>query len=85
MSVLLSTVFALPLSYFTTRFQFRGSIIIQSLGFIPLIMPPFVGAVALKLLFGTNGTVNLFLNKYSYQPFYPSFASFNQSFGFLST
>ena len=64
MSVLLSTVFALPLSYFTTRFQFRGSIIIQSLGFIPLIMPPFVGAVALKLLFGTNGTVNLFLNKY---------------------
>jgi len=64
MSVLLASAFALPLSYFTTRFQFKGSVIIQSLGFIPLIMPPFVGAVALKLLFGTNGTVNLFLNKF---------------------
>ena len=62
MSVLLSSIFAVPLAYFTTRFNFRGSVIIQVLGFIPLIMPPFIGAVAMKLLFGNNGSINLILN-----------------------
>ena len=63
-SVFLASGFALPLAYFTSRFNFRGSVIIQSLGFIPLIMPPFVGAVAMKLFFGTNGSVNLLLDQY---------------------
>lgn len=61
MSVVVATVIALPLAYITTRFHFSGSILIQSLGFIPLIMPPFVGAVAMQLIFGRNGTVNLLL------------------------
>jgi len=64
MSVVLASVFALPLAYFTSRFNFKGSVVIQSLGFIPLIMPPFVGAVAMKLFFGTNGSVNLLLDQY---------------------
>ena len=41
---------------------FAGSSIIQVLGFLPLIMPPFVGAVALQLLFGRNGSINLLLD-----------------------
>ncbi len=61
MSVVLATAIALPLAYITTRFNFAGSIVIQSLGFIPLIMPPFVGAVAMQLIFGRNGTINLLL------------------------
>lgn len=61
MSVVVASVIALPLAYITTRFNFSGSILIQSLGFIPLIMPPFVGAVAMQLIFGRNGTVNLLL------------------------
>lgn len=61
MSVVVATAIALPLAYITTRFTFSGSILIQSLGFIPLIMPPFVGAVAMQLIFGRNGTVNLLL------------------------
>ncbi len=61
MSVVIATMIALPLAYITTRFNFAGSMIIQSLGFIPLIMPPFVGAVAMQLIFGRNGTVNLML------------------------
>ena len=56
MSVVLASVFALPLAYLTTRFDFRGALLIQTLGFLPLIMPPFVGAVAMQLLFGRNGT-----------------------------
>ncbi|WP_035265958.1 iron ABC transporter permease [Ahrensia sp. 13_GOM-1096m] len=64
MSVVVATFIALPLAYITTRFHFSGSIIIQSLGFIPLIMPPFVGAVAMQLIFGRNGSVNLLLRDY---------------------
>ncbi len=61
MSVVLASIFALPLAYFTTRFNFGGAVLIQTLGIIPLIMPPFVGAVAMLLLFGENGSVNLLL------------------------
>ncbi|MDH3672635.1 MAG: iron ABC transporter permease [Gammaproteobacteria bacterium] len=64
MSVVLSSLFALPLAYFTTRFNFGGALLIQTLGIIPLIMPPFVGAVAMALLFGANGSVNLLLDEW---------------------
>ncbi len=62
MTVVLASLFALPLAYLTTRFEFRGAAVVQMLGFIPLIMPPFAGAVAMQLLFGRNGTINLLLD-----------------------
>ncbi len=62
MTVVLASLFALPLAYLTTRFEFRGAGVVQMLGFIPLIMPPFAGAVAMQLLFGRNGTINLLLD-----------------------
>jgi iron(III) transport system permease protein len=62
MTVVLASLFALPLAYLTTRFEFRGAGLVQMLGFIPLIMPPFAGAVAMQLLFGRNGTINLLLD-----------------------
>jgi iron(III) transport system permease protein len=64
MAVVLATIISLPLAYFTTRFNFGGSVLIQTLGIIPLIMPPFVGAVAMLLLFGENGSVNLILEEW---------------------
>lgn len=64
MSVLGASLLALPLAYLTTRFEFRGAALVQTLGFLPLIMPPFVGAVAMQLLFGRNGTVNLLLDEW---------------------
>lgn len=64
MSVVWASVFALPLAYLTTRFVFRGAAVVQTLGFLPLIMPPFVGAVAMQLFFGRNGSVNLLLDEW---------------------
>lgn len=61
-TVALASLFALPLAYLTTRFDFRGASAVQALGFIPLIMPPFAGAVAMQMLFGRNGTINLVLD-----------------------
>lgn len=62
LSVILATLIAVPLAYFTVRFEFRGAVLIQTLGVLPLIMPPFVGAVAMQLIFGRSGSVNLLLN-----------------------
>lgn len=60
-SVLFATLIAVPLAYFTVRFEFRGALLIQTLGVLPLVMPPFVGAVAMQLIFGRSGSVNLLL------------------------
>ena len=62
LSVLFASLIAVPLAYFTVRYRFRGALLIQTLGVLPLIMPPFVGAVAMQLLFGRSGSVNLLLN-----------------------
>ena len=61
-SVAVATLIAVPLAYLTVRFEFRGALLIQTLGVLPLIMPPFVGAVAMQLIFGRNGSINLLLN-----------------------
>jgi len=64
MSMLLATLISVPLAYFTTRLELGGAILIQSLGIIPLIIPPFVGAVAMQLVFGRSGSVNLLLERW---------------------
>jgi iron(III) transport system permease protein len=61
MTVAFATAVAVPLAYLTVRFQFRGAVLIQTLGVLPLVMPAFVGASAMQLLFGRSGSVNLIL------------------------
>ena len=61
-AVVLASLLAVPCAYFLARFDFRGAGLIQALGVVPLVMPPFVGAVAMQLIFGRNGTLNLLLN-----------------------
>ena len=63
-SVLFASLIAVPLAYITVRFQFRGALLIQTLGILPLIMPPFVGAVAMQLVFGRSGSINLLLDEH---------------------
>ena len=64
MSSVFAALIAVPLAYFTVRFEFRGALLIQTLGVLPLIMPPFVGAVALQLIFGRSGSINLLLQEH---------------------
>jgi iron(III) transport system permease protein len=63
-STIIASLLAVPLAYFTVRFDFRGALLIQTLGILPLIMPPFVGAVAMQLIFGRSGSVNLLLGEW---------------------
>ena len=64
MSAVFAALIAVPLAYFTVRFEFRGALLIQTLGVLPLIMPPFVGAVAMQLIFGRSGSINLLLKEH---------------------
>jgi iron(III) transport system permease protein len=64
-SLLVASLIAVPLAYLTVRFEFRGALLIQTLGVLPLIMPPFVGAVAMTLIFGRSGSVNLLLEDHA--------------------
>jgi iron(III) transport system permease protein len=61
MTVLLASLIAVPLATILARFRFRGAALIHTLGVVPLVMPPFVGAVAMQLIYGRNGAINLLL------------------------
>jgi iron(III) transport system permease protein len=61
MTVVLASLIAVPLATILARFRFRGAALIHTLGVVPLVMPPFVGAVAMQLLYGRNGAINLML------------------------
>lgn len=52
---------SLPLGYAFLRFRFPGKVMLSTLLLVPLILPPFVGAIGLKQLFSRFGSVNLVL------------------------
>ncbi len=60
---LATTLLSLPLSYFLVRYSFRGRSLLQGLILVPMVMPPFVGAIGMKQLFARFGTINLILMK----------------------
>jgi iron(III) transport system permease protein len=57
----LTTLLVMPLASLLTRYQFRGKATLNALLLVPMIMPPFVGAIGLKQLLARFGSVNLLL------------------------
>jgi iron(III) transport system permease protein len=49
---------AMPLALVSTRFSFRGRALLSGLLLLPLILPPFVGAIGLRHLLGREGAFN---------------------------
>jgi iron(III) transport system permease protein len=60
-TVVIGSILALPLAFVVARFDFPGRMLIVTLSTLPLVMPPFVGAIALTQVFGRAGTVTLLL------------------------
>ncbi|HUR44499.1 MAG TPA: iron ABC transporter permease [Candidatus Saccharimonadales bacterium] len=58
-----ATVLTLPLAHLLTRFDFRGKTFLSTLLLLPMIMPPFVGAIGLRQLLSRYGSLNLLLMK----------------------
>jgi iron(III) transport system permease protein len=61
MAVIFGSLISLPLAFFTIKYDFKGRMLIQTLGVLPLVLPPYVGAVALQLILGRSGVLNLLL------------------------
>jgi len=54
-------VVALPLALIYVRFNFPGRALLNSLMLLPMVLPPFVGAIGIKSMLGSMGAVNAFL------------------------
>ena len=63
MVTLITSIISLPLAYFLTRYRYPGRNLLRSVILIPMIMPPFVGALGMQKFFGQYGSINMFLVK----------------------
>jgi len=55
-------VLAMPLAMLNVRCNFPGKAILSSLVLVPLILPPFVGAIGVKRILGREGSLNALLD-----------------------
>jgi iron(III) transport system permease protein len=60
--VLFSCLIGIPMAYFVAKTQTPLKTLFLTLGTLPLILPPFVGAYSWILLFGRQGVVNYLLD-----------------------
>ena len=51
----LSLILALPLSILSVRFEFPGRSLLNGLLLVPLVLPPFVGAIGMRIVLGRYG------------------------------
>jgi len=57
-TTLLSALVGLPLAMLFARREFPGKTLLGALLLVPLILPPFVGAIGIRYLLGRFGTLN---------------------------
>lgn len=55
-------VLALPLAILADRYEFPFKTLLVTLLLVPLILPPFVGAIGVKQILGQTGSLNVFLS-----------------------
>lgn len=60
-TTLATTLLCLPLAFWLVRHRFHGQAMIAGLLLLPLVLPPFVGAVGLQRFLDRYGTLNLLL------------------------
>ncbi len=63
LSVIASLPFALGLAWLMSRRRFPGRLLLESLLFLPLILPPVVTGYALLALFGRHGPLGILLEQ----------------------
>ncbi len=61
-TTLLAVLIALPLAVVGDRYLFPGKTLFSSLVLLPMILPPFVGAIGIKQIFGQYGAFNALLH-----------------------
>ncbi|MSS71258.1 MAG: iron ABC transporter permease [Candidatus Latescibacteria bacterium] len=62
-TTLATTLLALPLAFLLVRNEFPGKGILNGLMLVPMVLPPFVGAIGMKQMLARFGSINLLLLK----------------------
>ncbi len=60
-TTLLATLLSFPLAVINVKWEFPGKTLLMGLLLVPMVMPPFVGAIGLLRFFARRGSVNLAL------------------------
>lgn len=60
-STLLALLISLPLALIADRFVFKGRTLLMGLILLPIMLPPFVGAIGIRQIMGQYGALNAFL------------------------
>jgi iron(III) transport system permease protein len=60
-TLLLATLLSFPLAVINVKWEFPGKTLLMGLLLVPMVMPPFVGAIGLLRFFARRGSVNLAL------------------------
>jgi iron(III) transport system permease protein len=60
-STALCCVIAIPLAVLADRFSFPGKTFVSALILVPMILPPFVGAIGIRQILGQQGVLNAVL------------------------
>ena len=61
MTTLACTILSVPLALIGSKFDFPGKSFLLGLLLVPMVMPPFVGAIGFQRFFARHGSINLFL------------------------
>ena len=56
-----TTLLSVPIAFAMVRYNFRGKSLFSGLLLVPMVLPPFVGAVGMKQMFARFGSINLML------------------------
>jgi iron(III) transport system permease protein len=67
-STTLTFLIALPLAFLSDRFRFPLKNLLGSVVLLPMILPPFVGAIGIKQIFGQYGALNALILELGLRP-----------------
>lgn len=56
-----TTLLSLPIAFVLVRYDFPGKNFLNGLILVPMVLPPFVGAIGMKQMFARFGSINLML------------------------
>lgn len=62
-STLFAALIAIPLAYAADRYEFPAKRLLGGLVLLPILLPPFVGAIGIQQILGQYGVFNVFLSK----------------------
>ena len=65
-STLLAFAIAAPLAWISERFEFPAKRALSAFLLLPMMLPPFVGAIGLRQIFGQEGAVNAVLHAFGW-------------------